>query len=86
MFNYSIDLLNKLVIIFVMKNHIEMIRLKMGLTRQELAQALELSHQAIFYYEHGLRRPRLSTCYKFIDLAKKYGVSLSLEEIYPRDE
>lgn len=69
-----------------MKNNIQKIRYKLGMSRKELAQGLRVTVGAISNYENGARFPRPFICYRLIDLAKSRNIKIKLEDIYPRFE
>lgn len=67
-------------------NPIQQIRLKIGMPRRIFAENLGVTYGAIANYELGTRIPKLPTCYRIIDLAKKYKIKVNLEDIYPRSD
>lgn len=72
-------------IIGPMKNHIKKIRLDLGMSREEFSKALGLSVSSICHYESRSRHPRLSICYRIIDIARSNGLLIKLEDILPRN-
>lgn len=80
----SLDMLNVTFNNLPMNNQIKNLRLKMGMSRHDFAAQLKVSYGAICNYEYGSRSPRREICYRIIDLAKKHGIKIELEDIYPR--
>lgn len=68
-----------------MDNPFTTVREHHGWTKRELAEALGVSRQAVGFYEAGDRRPETDIAYRLIDLAARDGISVSLEDIYPRE-
>lgn len=68
----------------MINNNIKQIRLSLGMKRSEFAQLLGISYGAVCNYEYGTRNPRLNTCYRIIEVAKKHKIKIKLEDIYPR--
>ena len=62
-----------------MKNRIKELRLKAGLTQEQLAKKVRLSEQAISFYELGKRNPKID---KWQKLADFFGVSVSYLQGY----
>ena len=56
-----------------MKNRIKELRLKTGLTQEQLAKKVGLSEQAISFYELGKRNPKIE---KWQKIADYFGVSV----------
>lgn len=56
-----------------MQNRIKELRLKVGLTQEQLAKEVGLSEQAISFYELGKRNPKID---KWQKLADFFGVSV----------
>lgn len=57
-----------------MKNRIKELRLKAGLTQEQLAKKVGLSEQAISYYELGKRNPKID---KWKALSDFFGVPIT---------
>lgn len=55
-----------------MKNRIKELRLKAGLTQEQLAKKIGLSKQSVSFYELGKRNPKIE---KWQKLADFFGVS-----------
>lgn len=64
-----------------MKNNLEAIRKKSGLTQEELAERLEVSRQTIGSLENGRYNPSIILAIK---IARLFGVSV--EEIFIYEE
>lgn len=62
---------------------IRAIRLKLGMTRKEFAQALKLTQMSVSNYENNIRYPAINIGYKIINLAKRKGLNVTLENVYP---
>lgn len=63
---------------------IKSLRLKLGLSTADLAEAIGVTNVAIYYLESQQRKPSRKTAYKLIDFAASKGVRVTLEEVYPR--
>ncbi len=63
---------------------IKQTRKKIGLTQSEFAKQCGIGRATIGHYEIGAISPSITMAYKIIDLAKKYKIKLTLEDIYPR--
>lgn len=66
----------------------EIIRLLMykgKLTAYQLADTLEVPHNAIYYYINNKRKPSIKTGYRIIEFAKTLGMDVTLEELYPNE-
>lgn len=57
-------------------------RKKMGLSQTKLAKMIGVSGVALHHYEYGRRFPRIKTAYRIIEIAKLYGIAITLEDIY----
>ncbi len=57
----------------MMNNKLKELRLKVGLTQEQLAKEVGLSEQAISFYELGKRNPKID---KWQKLADFFGVSV----------
>jgi DNA-binding transcriptional regulator YiaG len=68
-----------------MSNAIEKLRNNLGMSRKDFAKYLKTSVGAVSNYEYGTRLPKPSITYKIIDLASRHGISISFEDIYPRE-
>lgn len=66
-----------------MKSTIREIRLKLGMSQNDLAVYLGKTAAAISNYENWIRRPDVETAYKILELASSNGISKKLEDIYP---
>lgn len=60
------------------------LRSELCLSQRALANILGITRTAISNYECGSRYPDLKIAYKILDLAATKGITLSLEDIYPR--
>lgn len=60
-----------------MKNNVKLARVKVGLTQQELAEAVGITRQTISLIEKGKYNPSLKLC-----LQIAYIVNLSLDELF----
>lgn len=69
-----------------MPNVFTTVRTARGWTQAELARQLGCSRAAVSLYEIGARRPETETAYRLLDLAAAGGLTLSLEDVYPRGE
>lgn len=58
---------------------IKKMRLGLCLEQEQLAHELGITTSAISNYERGVRTPRLRIIKKMLDLAKKNGLDLSVE-------
>jgi DNA-binding XRE family transcriptional regulator len=67
-----------------MSNIIEEVRNKIGMSRKDMAEHLNITDGAISNYEHGTRFPKPDVAYGIKDLAASHGISITLEDIYPR--
>lgn len=54
-----------------------------GMSSRSLSKELGFCENAICYYVNEKRRPNIFNCYRIIKFAKRYNLSISLEEIYP---
>jgi transcriptional regulator with XRE-family HTH domain len=61
------------------------IRKKLGLSQTELGRSIGKRASAISNYETKRRHLPLDDAYKIIDIARQKGISISLEDLYPRD-
>lgn len=59
---------------------IKKIRLSLCLDQKEFAEKLELSTSTICGYERGYRTPRLPIIRKLLEIAKKNGMKLSIDD------
>ncbi len=64
-----------------MKNRLEQLRTKNGLTQQELADRVEVSRQTIISLENGRYNPSILLAFR---LARLFGVTI--EELFLFDE
>lgn len=64
-----------------MKNRLEQLRAKQGLTQQELADRVEVSRQTIISLENGRYNPSILLAFR---LARLFGVTI--EELFLYDE
>ena len=64
-----------------MRNHLEQLRTKNGLTQQELADRVEVSRQTIISLENGRYNPSILLAFR---LARLFGVTI--EELFLFDE
>ena len=62
---------------------IENIRLRMGMSRKDLAGALETSEASLSRWERGQHYMPIYTAWRLIHLARARRVGASLERIYP---
>jgi len=62
--------------------NITKLRIKLGYTQASLAFELEVSQVTISRYEKGLREPSVETANKLLNLARKKGFNLHLEDIF----
>lgn len=69
-----------------MRDIIQQIRLKAGLSRASFANELKVTVAAISNYENGIRAPQIPIAYKIIRMARIYGLDVSLEDIYPPEK
>ena len=51
----------------MMKNRIKELRLKAGLTQEQLAKEVEITRQAISHYEKASRQPKAEIAQKLAD-------------------
>ncbi len=58
------------------------LREDLNLTKTEMAEMLDISIGCLHNYEYGKRRPRPDIAYRIIALAKSYGMSITLEDLY----
>lgn len=65
-----------------MSNIIHEMRKKAGLKQGDMAKQLGISSAALCGYEKNFRLPKIHIAYRIIDLAKVYGIILTLEDIY----
>lgn len=64
-------------------NIFKTIRQLAGLNAEQLAKHLNLSKNAIWAYERGARRPRLSETYrKYYELGKSIGLDITWLKLY----
>lgn len=59
-------------------------RNKMKWSQRDMARMIGVSPVTLCCYETTIRLPRLKTAYRIVDLAQLHGITLSLEDIYPR--
>ena len=52
------------------------------MSRKEFATALGITVGAISNYENGSRIPKMRVAYRILDLAKRKGHKLGLDDIY----
>lgn len=62
-------------------NTVQEIRNRIGMPRRIFAEHLGVSYGAVSNYELGTRQPKLNVCFKIIELAKKYKIKLTLDDI-----
>jgi DNA-binding XRE family transcriptional regulator len=60
------------------------LRLLLGKSQAAFGEMLNVSRTAIAYYEARERFPKKNIAYKIIDIARSNGLSINLEDIYPR--
>lgn len=56
------------------------IRLLLQLSQKEMAEVLESSTAAVSHWEKGTRSPRMPTVRRYMELAKKNKMKVSVEE------
>lgn len=66
-----------------MKNRLEELRRRLGLTQEELAEALEVSRQTISSLENGRYNPSILLAFK---IARFFGMSIEEIFIYEEEE
>lgn len=59
---------------------VKKIRMAFFMEISEFATMVGLTKQAIYQYEKGMRKPRLPSVKKFLDLAKKKKIQASVED------
>ena len=64
------------------KSSLQKLRAELRLTQTSFAKMLGISRTAVTYYEAHQRYPRLKIAYRILDIAKKNGIKLTLEDIY----
>lgn len=57
-----------------------------GETGSSLSRALNLSEHAFSHYINGTRYPRLDIGWKIIKFARRRGIKLRLEDLYPESD
>jgi transcriptional regulator with XRE-family HTH domain len=78
-----IDILKALYDTAPMKTAIKKIREELGLSQAELAICLGKTPGAISNYENFVRQFNIETAYQLIKLARKHGLTKTLEDIFP---
>lgn len=68
-----------------MNSLITSLRERIGLSKKEMAQWLQITRSGLHNYETGRRSPRPYIAHRIIGLAKLYGINLTLEDIYPKN-
>lgn len=68
-----------------MANIVTQLRKKLKLKKHEMAELLDITVPGLHNYESGRRLPRPVFAYRIIDLAKLHGITLTLEDLYPRE-
>jgi DNA-binding XRE family transcriptional regulator len=63
------------------KNNVQKIMTQLGLSRAELAKALDMTTSSIYYYVKNLRHPSVKACLKIMKLAKSKGLILTMDDI-----
>lgn len=63
------------------KNEIKRIRDILGLTIDELAELLSVSHSTVVHWESGIRSPVYKNAKKIVLLAKEHGIKTSVDLI-----
>lgn len=66
-----------------MKTNFKKIRLKLRMTRNQMAKQLDRSVGAISHYENGIRTPPMYIFQKIVLLGRKKGIAVKLNDIYP---
>ncbi len=59
---------------------VKKIRLAFCLEQKEFGELMGISKQAIWQYERGMRRPRLQSVRKLLELAKKKKIKAEVED------
>ena len=63
------------------RNNVEKIMLRLGLTRAQLAKAMDMTTASIYYYVNNLRQPSVKACMKLMKIAKKRGITITMDDI-----
>jgi transcriptional regulator with XRE-family HTH domain len=61
--------------------NIKLLRLAAKLSQAELAEMLNVTQQMISLYENSDNGPSLLVCDKICNIARKYGIDLSMQDI-----
>ena len=64
-----------------MRNDVKNIRLKLGLTRPDFAELMDIHYSTAANWETQQKNPKLKNCYKLIDIANRFGIKLLVQEI-----
>lgn len=61
------------------------LRDQIGVSQQEAADFVGVTAQAWSHWENGIRQPNRENAYNIITLAAENDISLTLEDIFPRN-
>lgn len=64
-------------------NNIKALRDQAGKTQSELAAELGITQGAVAHYEKSRRQPGLATCRKIASVINRWGVSCSVNDVFP---
>lgn len=67
-----------------MSNFVQKLREHMHMTKTDMAKILKISVSTICNYETERRLPRPRIAHEIIELAKLKGITITLEDLYPR--
>lgn len=57
-----------------------------GLSLTQIAKNLKISQGTLSHYANKIRHPRIYLAWRIIDFAKFHGISINLEDIYPKQD
>lgn len=64
------------------KNVIKNLRIKVGLTQDELAAELKTGQSTICQYESGAREPSIKNAHKIMKYAESRGIKINIEDLF----
>ncbi len=68
----------------MIKSGIKNIRESLGLTQKEFGALIDKKQTTVANYESGIRSPDVKTAYKVIEVAKKHGKHITLEDVFQK--
>jgi DNA-binding XRE family transcriptional regulator len=68
-----------------MVNNVKKIRNKLGMTKKNFSQLLDLAYVTVCNWEAQGKNPSLKNCYKIIELCRHNRIKISVQDILPPD-